>query len=188
MFYQIYNRESNHSWNPYAISNFMDDANLIEEERQNTQSILCASENPFSYQFKFDDEFWLFGKRFFNRTMHGISNEESYNISRNIDTKQIDEEENNDYSSETERKCFLSISLPENFSMNNEVSTPKKAVKTSRKKIGRKPENLGLTQRKDVVFKTLLRKMRAYALNDFNSYTRFKGAKQSNGSETLYCE
>jgi phosphomevalonate kinase len=42
------------------------------------------------------------------------------------------------------------------------------------KKSGRKPQNLGLSQRKDVVLKTLLRKMRFFFWNDFNSFSGFK--------------
>ena len=43
-----------------------------------------------------------------------------------------------------------------------------------KKKVGRKPLNTGLTLRKDVVLKTVLRKIRTFYWSDFNAVTRFK--------------
>ena len=51
----------------------------------------------------------------------------------------------------------------------------------ARKRAGRKRENLGLTQRKDVVLKTLLRKMRTSLWEEFNSFTRFKHKRNKTG-------
>ena len=57
---------------------------------------------------------------------------------------------------------------------------------TIRKKIGRKRENTGLRNRKDVVLKTLLRKIRNHFWQDLNSETRYYKHKRNRGS--LYYE
>jgi hypothetical protein len=57
------------------------------------------------------------------------------------------------------------------------VNLRKGTEKSQSKKVGRKPENLELIQRKDVIIKTLLRKMRTSLWKDFKSFTLFKSKK-----------
>lgn len=47
----------------------------------------------------------------------------------------------------------------------------------TKKKVGRKPLNTGLTLRKDVVLKSLLRRIRNFYWDDFNEITKFKNYK-----------
>jgi hypothetical protein len=63
---------------------------------------------------------------------------------------------------------------------NQKISKSLKKIIKGR--VGRRPENLGLTQRKDVLLKTLLRKMRTFLWSDFNSFTCFKANKSKQPS------
>jgi hypothetical protein len=58
---------------------------------------------------------------------------------------------------------------------------------SAKRSAGRKPENLGLMQRKDVVLKTILRKIRTWFWKDFTSVADFKSVKD-NKNEVIYSE
>jgi hypothetical protein len=66
---------------------------------------------------------------------------------------------------------------PQKTSKNIKNSQRKEILKKSERRLGRKPENLGLKQRKNVVLKTLLRKMRTWFWNDFTFFTCFETRK-----------
>ncbi|CAI2360309.1 unnamed protein product [Moneuplotes crassus] len=66
--------------------------------------------------------------------------------------------------------------------------TLKKPKKTLKKPKSKKKVNTGLRKRKDVVFKSLLRKIRSYYWKNFNDITHFNILKKKNLSHTLYYE
>jgi hypothetical protein len=66
----------------------------------------------------------------------------------------------------------------------NSIKYSKKSEKRSP---GRKPENLGLIQRKDVVLKTILRKIRNWLWKDFTSFADFKSMNDNN-NQVIYSE
>jgi hypothetical protein len=70
----------------------------------------------------------------------------------------------------------------DNETNGNSSKDSSESVPTSRRKgAGRKRLNLGLTQRKDVVLKALLRKMRTSLWEKFNSVTLFKEKRNMKG-------
>ena len=69
----------------------------------------------------------------------------------------------------------------------DEVATQPDSPIKIKKKVGRKPLNIGLTKRKDVVFKTVLRKVRNFIRNSLNEITRYQ-AKKSRRDYSFYYE
>jgi hypothetical protein len=59
--------------------------------------------------------------------------------------------------------------------------------KSEKRRPGRKPENLGLVQRKDVVLKTILRNIRSWFLKDLSSFAGLKMMK-NNENVVIYSE
>jgi hypothetical protein len=66
-------------------------------------------------------------------------------------------------------------------------NSSKHLKESAKRKVGRKPENLGLVLRKDVVLKTLLRKIRTWFQKDFSLFTGFK-TMNDNENAGIYSE
>jgi hypothetical protein len=83
----------------------------------------------------------------------------------------------------TNRKIFDKKSTESLSDVNNDASNKENMKNTkSFKKTGRRPENLGLTKRKDVIIKTLLRKMKKYFWRDFTSFSGLKSKGDPNAA------